>query len=116
MLTRPLKIALYSVGQCHKQLNKRFDNAPLDVAISKSVFIETLLSSGMKKKERAWYKNLELLEKRKLISYSSKEIRFTERGYKAFLKVQSSIAPFSWHEQFWSAHLPDERLQAKLKR
>jgi len=116
MLTLPLRLALYSFGQCHKQLNKRFDNAPLDVAISKSAFIETLLSGGLKKKERAWYKNLELLEKKKLISYSDKELRFTEKGYKAFVTIKKCITPFVWHEQFWTSHLPDDKLQAKLKR
>lgn len=115
MLSFPLKLTLYSLGQCYRQLNKRFDNAPLEVAISKSVFIETLLQA-MEKKERALYKNLELLQKKKLISYANKELRFTERGYKRFLKIQKSITPFVRHEQFWSSHLPDNRLQSKLKR
>ena len=113
MLTLPLKLTLYSFGQCHKLLNKRFDNAPLDVAISKSVFIEILVHGGLKKKERALYKNLELLEKKKFIIYSNKELRFTERGYNTFLRLQKSITPFIWHEQFWSSHLPDN-LQARL--
>ena len=105
MLTLPLRLALYSFGQCHKQLNKRFDNAPLDVAISKSAFIETLLSGGLKKKERAWYKNLELLEKKKLISYSDKELRFTEKGYKAFLTIKK----YKWLHFYYSAM--DEKIQ-----
>ena len=115
MLSLPLKLTLYSLGQCYRQLNKRFDNAPLEVAISKSVFIDTL-QKAIDKKERALYKNLELLQKKKLISYTHKELRFTERGYTHFLKIQHDVTPFLRDEQFWSSHLPENRLQAKLKR
>ena len=116
MLSLPLKLTLYSLGQCYRQLNRRFDNAPLEVAISKVVFIETLLRA-MEKKERALYRNLELLQKKKLISYTNKELRFTERGYKHFLNIQKKIEPFIRHQQFWSSHLPDNKgLQSKLKR
>ncbi|HLD33145.1 MAG TPA: hypothetical protein VJB66_00315 [Candidatus Nanoarchaeia archaeon] len=118
MLSRPHKVMLYSLGQCYRQLNKRFDNAPLEVSISKVTFIATLLASRLLgKTERAMYKNLEFLERKKLISYNSKELRFTERGYKQFLRLRDDVAPFIQHEQFWATHLPENRkLQAKLKR
>jgi len=81
------------------------------------MFIETLLNAGLVgKKERAIYKNLELLERRGYITYQNKELRFTERGYKQFLRVQSRIAPYIRHEQFWAGHAVENRLQARLKR
>ena len=118
MLSTPHKVMLYSLGQCYKQLNKRFEHAPLDVAISKVTFIETLLSSGLVgKTERAVYKNLEYLERKKLILYTRKELRFTERGYKLFLLLQHGVLPYIRHEEFWATHLPDNnKLQTRLKR
>ena len=117
MLSTPHKVMLYSLGQCYRQLNKRFEHAPLDVAISKATFIETLVASGLLgKTERAVYKNLEFLERKKLIVYASKELRFTERGYKQYAALECFIAPFVRHELFWSNHAVDKKLQTRLKR
>jgi len=118
MLSTPHKVMLYSLGQCYRQLNKRFDNAPLEVSISKVTFIEALFASGLLgKTERAMYKNLEFLERKKLIFYTQKELRFTERGYKQFLKLQATLQPYMLHERFWASHAIDnKKLQAKLKR
>ncbi len=108
---------LYSLGQCYQQLNKRFHDAPLEVSISKVGFIEVLLASGLVgKKERAIYKNLETLEKKKLISYEEMELRFTGKGYQMFNKVSEGVGPYILHHQFWESNVPVTRkMQARLK-
>jgi len=118
MLSKTHQLMLYSLGRCTKQLNKRFEDAPLEVSISKAGFIDVLMESGLVgKKERALYKNLELLEKKRLLSYEHRELKFTLKGYKAFTKVQKSIMPYISHHAFWESHVPSMRkLQAHLKR
>ena len=116
MLSKPHKLMLYSLGQCYRQLNKRFDNIPLDVSISKTIFIDALVESGLLgKTPRAVYKNLERLQRRKYISYSDKELRFTERGYKIFFELEKEMIPYKKHEEFWKARTQKEPLQARLK-
>ncbi|MBI4152988.1 hypothetical protein HY497_00560 [Candidatus Woesearchaeota archaeon] len=117
MLTKTHQLMLYTLGQCYQQLNQRFHDAPLEVSISKVGFIEALLLSGLVgKKERAIYKNLEVLEKQKLISYEDRQLRFTARGYKAFSTVQRTVEPYISHHRFWEANVTlTRKLQARLK-
>jgi hypothetical protein len=117
MLSKPHQLMLFSLGQCYKQLNKRFEDAPLEVSISKAAFIETLLASGLVgKKSRALYKNLKVLEKESLVLYDDKELRFTKRGYKRFVQLTRGVTPFINHTAFWDSHSIKRKLQAHLKR
>ena len=59
---------LYSLGQCYQKLNEPYQGKPLKVRISKIAFIELLKQADfVQKQERALYKNLELLEKKKFL-------------------------------------------------
>ena len=116
-LTRNQQLILYSLGLCYRQLNKKFEDKPLEVSVSKIFFIETLLKSNlMAKKHRALYKNLETLEKKKLIAYANKHIKFTKRGYTAFNRLSKEANPYIQHSQFWSSPLVfDRNIQLRLR-
>ena len=102
MLTKAHQLVLYSLGECYRQLNKRFEAAPLEVSVSKVVFIQMLMDAGLVgKKERALYKNLELLEQKKLVVYTNKQLRFTPRGYQMFSKLSKDVNPYVAHHSFW---------------
>jgi hypothetical protein len=86
---------LYAIGQCYKAFNKRFNNQPLEVSISKSIFIDIMISShSVEKKERALYKNLEGLEKKKYLKYNNKMLSFTRKGLDAFERIDKRIKRF----------------------
>ncbi len=89
------KLILYALGQFYNSLNQPLTEKPVRVRTSKIAFIELLLQSRLvSKQERAVYKNLEMLEKGKLIAYKSRMISFTEKGLKQFSRVQKQIKPF----------------------
>ena len=116
MLTKAHQLVLYSLGECYRQLNKRFEDAPLEVSVSKGLFIKLLMDAGLVgKKERALYKNLELLEKKKFVSYVNRQLRFTPRGYKAFSKVSKETSPYVVHSSFWKSPTTAGKLQLRLK-
>ena len=117
MVSKTHQLTLYSLGQCYRQLNKRFEDKPLEISISKVGFIELLLASKLVgKKKRAIYKNLELLEKKKLVSYDKKQLCFTRRGYKLYNKISASVEPYIEHRDFWESGVKVKRkLQAVLK-
>src|SRR3989338_2699113 len=117
-LTRSQQLVLYSLGLCYQQLNKRFEDKPLEASVSKIAFIDMVLSSGLfAKKARALYKNLETLEKKKLIVYGHKHIHFTQRGYTAFGRLIREFEPFVAQTEFWRAHWNNfhRKIQAYLK-
>ena len=113
------KYILYALGQSYKSFIKMFSNKPLHVRISKPLFIDLLISSkSVEKKERALYKNLEALEKKKYVRYIDNELGFTKKGLDAFMRMNSEIKGYT----DLLAHLYDPRtislhkkLQTKLK-
>ena len=114
-LTKTQKLTLYSLGECYSRLNKRFGNAPLQVFISKIGFIEMMINSGLvEKKERALYKNLETLEKKKLVYYEDRNLRFTKRGFVHYNKIKKDIEPFLAVNKFLKNIKTNRRLQTKL--
>ena len=114
-LTKTQKLTLYSLGECYNQLNKRFGGAPLQVFISKIGFIEVMIKSGLvEKKERALYKNLESLEKKKLIYYENRNLRFTKRGFIHYNRIKKGIEPFLAVEKFLKDVRTDRRMQTTL--
>lgn len=101
-LTKTQQRILYSLGQCYKKLNQPYQNKPLTVLISKIAFIELLKQADfIKKQERALYKNLELLEKKKLLAYKEKKIKLTQRGQRTFNRIEKEIKPFVEIRDFW---------------
>ena len=75
--TKAEKVLISALGECYSNLNKPLEKAHLELGISKIIFIELFLSRINLKQQRALYKNLERLEKKKLIQYNNKVITFT---------------------------------------
>jgi hypothetical protein len=93
-MTKKQNIILFTLGMWYLEANKNIKKG-LEVAISKSVFIDLIKKANLtEKKERALYKNLESLEKQKLINYSNKNLSLTMRGQKLFNKIKNDISPF----------------------
>ena len=92
--TKVQRFILYSLGRWFEEANEGV-NEPLQVSISKVLFIEILLKAGIaKKQERALYRNLEMLEQRKLVAYTNKELTLTKKGEKLFLSIKNELEPY----------------------
>ena len=115
-LTRVEQQILFSLGRFYHFLNQPLIEKPLKLRTSKITFIEHLLSSGIiSKQERALYKNLESLEKSKLIKYEQRMVRFTEAGLRELEKISQEIKNFiSITEYFQTAKKPRRELQTMI--
>ncbi len=93
--TRTQNFMLFTLGKWYEEANKKIKGKPLEVCISKRVFIELVIKAGIaKKQERALYKNLETLEKKKLVRYENKELILTTKGKKLYEKLNKQIIPY----------------------
>jgi len=93
--TRVQNFMLFTLGKWFEEANKKIKNKSLQVSISKGTFIELVKTAKFaEKQERALYKNLEILEKKKLINYNNKELKLTERGRKLYEDIDKRITPF----------------------
>jgi len=94
---------LYSLGKWFDEANASIRDKPLEVSISKSIFIHFVRDTGIAiKQSRALYKNLEILEKKKLISYDNKELKLTPRGKKHYAEIDKRISPYIVLTQLFS--------------
>tara|TARA_Y100000310_G_C20487006_1_gene717357 strand:+ start:17 stop:370 length:354 start_codon:yes stop_codon:yes gene_type:complete len=94
-LTKTHRLILYALGQFYQQLNQPLKEKPLQLRTSKIAFITFVLHSGIIFKQgRALYKNLEILEKKNLITYDKRMIQFTELGLKILEKIDQEIQQF----------------------
>ena len=86
---------LFTLGKWFEEANKKIKNKELQVSISKKSFIDLVKTARFaEKQERALYKNLEILEKKKLIKYKNKELELTEKGKKLYRDINLRIEPF----------------------
>lgn len=93
--TRTQNFILFTLGKWYQEANKKIKGKPLQVCISKKTFIELVNKADIaKKQERALYKNLETLEKKKLITYKTRELLLTKKGKKLYDKINKQIAPY----------------------
>jgi len=93
--TKVQKFILYALGRWFEEANKRIKDKQLGVSISKSLFIDVVKNAGFaKKQERALYKNLETLEKKKLVSYKNKELFLSKRGEYWYKEIKNEIDPY----------------------
>ena len=93
--TKTQKFMLYSLGKWFEEANKKIKAKNLKVSISKTSFIELVTKSGIAtKQKRALYKNLETLEKKKLLTYENRELELTNKGEKLFLEVKEELIPY----------------------
>lgn len=94
-LTNKQKYMLFILGEYYKKERRRLKKSFLDIAISKPVFIDLVMESGLvSKKERAVYKNLEVLERKRLIFYENRMLKLTNRGIKRFIELEKAIFPY----------------------
>ena len=94
-LTPTHKFILFTLGFWYNEANKRLQHKNLSISISKALFIDIIKKAGIVEKQpRALYKNLELLEKSKLIKYEDKSLSLTPKGEKVFNKIYEEHKPF----------------------
>tara|TARA_Y100000310_G_scaffold338217_1_gene427260 strand:- start:1185 stop:1547 length:363 start_codon:yes stop_codon:yes gene_type:complete len=93
--TKVQEYILFTLGKWVEEANKKIKQKNLAVSISKTTFISLVKKAEFAKKQaRALYKNLELLEKKKLISYVHKELKLTTRGRKLYEEINKRLDPF----------------------
>lgn len=89
------KFILFALGSCYEELNKKIAGKPLEVEVSKVAFIDLIKDTGIAKKgERALYRNLETLEKNRLIAYANKNLVLTKKGKAVYDKVNKQVQPY----------------------
>ncbi len=94
-LTKKTKLILFALYWYYKERNAKLKDTPLRLAISKVSFIDMIKKFELaEKKPRAIYKNLETLEKKKLIQYKEKHLYLTERGKNLIKKTLHEIQPY----------------------
>ncbi len=93
--TKVQNFILFTLGKWFEEANKKIKDKPLQVSISKTIFIDLVKTAKFaKKQERALYKNLEILEKKKLISYKNKELELTKKGKILYEDIDKRLEPF----------------------
>lgn len=94
-LTPTHKFMLFTLGFWYLEANKKLKDKQLEVFISKVIFIDIIKKAGIVEKQpRAIYKNLEILEKNKLIWYENKSLSLTKKGRKIFNKIYEENKPY----------------------
>jgi hypothetical protein len=93
--TKTQRYILYSIGKWVEEANEYIKDRPLQVAISKTSFIELVLNAGFaKKQKRALYKNLENLEKKRFLIYQNKELMLTKKGERLYKEISKELDPY----------------------
>ena len=78
-----------------KKLNRKFEHQPLEASVSKIDFIKLLKKLKIvEKSQRGLYKNLEILEKKKLIKYENRFLKLTEKGLKLVREKELELYPY----------------------
>lgn len=94
-LSRVHHLMMFTLGSWYNQAGKKLEGRPLELAITKSVFIQALMKAGIAgKKERALYHNLEMLGRKKLIDYKGKCLTLTKRGIRQFNIIDRQVSPY----------------------
>jgi hypothetical protein len=116
LLSKTERLILYSLGQFYQSINQPLTNKHLKLRTSKIAFIEVLLKSRIITKQvRTVYKNLENLEKKKLITYDRKMIKLTILGLKILEKINTEISQFlDVKEHFKEIKKPKRKLQTSI--
>lgn len=116
-LTKTQRLVLYALGQFYEQLNQPLETKPVELKTSKIAFIIFLLHSNIiGRQERTLYKNLEQLEKKKLIAYNQKMIAFTATGIVVYQRITQEVEQFFSLQKFFVAGTkPKQKLQTRIK-
>lgn len=95
-LTKKQRLILYALGSWYLEANKKLKDQSLEIAISKAVFIDLIKKAHITERdERTLYKHLETLEKKKIISYKSKNLALTAKGRRLFEEINEELLPFT---------------------
>ena len=93
-LSKPVKLMLFALGKYYQKASKRVIPG-FDVAIPKTDFIRLVKNSGIvAKTPRAIYRNLEILEKKRLITYQNRELFIAVRGFQMIKAIDREILPY----------------------
>jgi hypothetical protein len=116
-LTKTQRLILHALGQFYQSLNQPLNEKPVKVRTSKITFIELLEQSDIfAKQKRALYKNLETLEKKKLLNYENHLIILTQEGLVELKKLTFELYQFSAIEKYFhDAEKPKRKLQTILE-
>ncbi len=88
------KIVMYALGKYNEIAVKNVPKG-MAVVLPKYVFINFVKKIKLiQKGERALYRNLEFLEKKKFIEYDNQDIKITAKGKKFYKEVKEEIKPF----------------------
>ena len=94
-LTKKQQYMLFLLGEYYKIERLRLKKDFLDITISKAIFInlcrESMLVATQK---RTLYRKLELLEKKKLVSYELRMLRLTKSGIRQCQAIEKEVAPY----------------------
>ncbi|HIH24647.1 TPA: hypothetical protein HA251_06460 [Candidatus Woesearchaeota archaeon] len=94
-LTKVQSFMLYALGTTYDQFSERFNGRPLAIAMNKVDFIDLVHAAKIaSKKDRAVYRNLESLEKLKLIAYDNKTLALTKKGIAAYQAIRKEMEPY----------------------
>ncbi len=116
-LTNSQRLILFALSRFYQSLNQSLTAKHLQVQTSKITFIELLLESKIiSRQERTIYKNLEALEKNKLIAYDKRMIKFTNKGFQELKKIELEVMQFNLLEKYFSEqHKIKRKLQTVIK-
>ncbi len=93
--TKKTKLILFALYWYYKEADEKFKDKPLKLAISKVSFIDMVKKFELAKKQpRAIYRNLEVLEKKKLIMYKKKHLFITQKGLDFIKRILGNIDPY----------------------
>lgn len=94
-LKKEYQFVIYALKEYLKKINLRFEYEPLEASVSKIDFIRLMQNLDITdKSQRGLYKNLEILEKKKLIRYENKFLKLTEKGLKVVKEKEIQILPY----------------------
>ena len=110
------EVVLFALALYLQETNKRFRDAPLNVSVSKSVFIDLLKKSKLAEKStRALYKNLEILENKKMISYEKRCLSLGKKGLKHFNRIAKEHMPYIQVSEIIKKGVQGRKVQARFK-
>ncbi len=93
--TKVQSYILFTLGKWFEEANNKIKDKHLQVSISKGIFIGLVKTAEFaKKQERALYKNLEILQKKKLIEYKNKELELTTKGKRIYEEIKKNLEPY----------------------
>ncbi|MFC1741373.1 hypothetical protein ACFL3V_02470 [Nanoarchaeota archaeon] len=89
------KEMLFILGQFLKATDKKFGPRHLSVSVSKVEFIESIIKLDIvAKKDRAVYRNLEELQKSRMVIYDEKSLRISKKGFAEYDRILKEFGAF----------------------